>query len=108
MWPAGNEVRRDTGKRDGEIVEALELGIRKGNPVKDQRYLLTCIEASRKLQPFAQAEFQTIRDFMSILFAPELEVVERCLAPQYIVPIDPVGDLPDLRGRPSCRIDPSD
>ena len=40
MWLAGNEVGRHTGKRDGEIVEALEFGIWKGNPVKDQGNLL--------------------------------------------------------------------
>jgi hypothetical protein len=49
VWLAGNEVRRHTGKSDGEIIEALEFGIWKGNPIKDQRYLLTCIEALRKL-----------------------------------------------------------
>src|SRR5271170_4125733 len=38
-----NKVRRHTGKRYGEIVEALEFGIWKGNPVKDQSDLLTGI-----------------------------------------------------------------
>jgi hypothetical protein len=49
MWFAGHEVRRHTGKSDGEIIEALEVGIWKCNSIKDQRYLLTCIEARREL-----------------------------------------------------------
>src|SRR5580700_6814286 len=71
-----NKIRRHTGKRYGKIVEALEFGIRKGNPVKDQSDLLTAIEAPRKLQAFAQAEFKAVRYFMSVLFASKREVPE--------------------------------
>ena len=59
-------------------------------------------------RPLAQAEFETVRYFMSVLFAPKREVLERCLASQYFVPIDPVGDLPDLRRRSSSSVDSSD
>ena len=79
MRLAGNKVGRHTGKRYGEIVEAIEFGIRKGNPIKDQRDLLTDIEPAGKLQSLVQAELEAVRYFMSVLLAPEREVLERCL-----------------------------
>src|SRR5277367_6549063 len=105
---ARNKIGRHTGKRNGEIVEALEFGIRKGNPVKDQSDLLTGIEAPGKLQALAQAEFKAVRYFMSVLFASKGEVLERCLASQYVIPVDPIGDLLDLRGRSSSSVYTSD
>jgi hypothetical protein len=45
---------------------------------------------------------------MSVLFAPKREVLEGCLASQHFVPIDGVGDLPDLCGSPPGSIDPAD
>ena len=79
MRLAGNKIRRHTRKRDGKIIKALEFGVWKEHFVKNQRDLLTCIEASRKLQALAQAEFETARDFMSVLFASKGEILERCL-----------------------------
>jgi hypothetical protein len=105
---ARHEVGRHTRKRNGQIVEAFELGIWKSNTVKDQRDLLTCIEAGWKLQTLPQAEFEAARDFMSVLFASKGEILERCLASQYVIPIDPIDDLPHFRGRSSRRIYPSD
>jgi hypothetical protein len=71
VWLARNEVSRHTGKRDGEIVEALEFGIWKGNSVKNQRDLLTSVEAPGELEVFAETELEGARDFVGILFTGE-------------------------------------
>ena len=94
-----HKVRRYTGERYREIVEALEFGIWQGNFVQDERDLLTCIEATGKLQALAQAEFESIRDFMSVLLTPKRKILERCLASQHVVPVDSIGDFFDLLGR---------
>jgi hypothetical protein len=104
MWLARNEVSRHTGKRNGEIVKALEFGIWKGDPVKDQRDLLTRVEAAGELEAFAETELEGARDFVGILFTAKGKILERCLASQHFIPVDVVYDLPDLRGGSPCGI----
>jgi hypothetical protein len=93
------------GKRSGQVIEALDLGIGKRDVVQDETYLLPGIEACRKLNTVSQAKLNLRREFDLILFAAVREVAEGELATECLVPVHILNQLLDLFRRTAGRIE---
>ena len=105
---AGGQVGCHAGKRSGQIVEALDLGVGKRHLIEDEAHLLAGIEAFRKLNAVAQSKLQARRKFDRILFTPVGQVSEWQLAAERLVPVHVLNQLLDLVGGAARRIDATD
>jgi hypothetical protein len=55
VLPAGVELGCHAGKRSGQVVETLDLGVGKRHVIEDKAHLLPCIEAFGQLNAFSQS-----------------------------------------------------
>ena len=104
---ATDQVGSYACERSWEIVEALDLRVRKGDLIENQRDLLAGVEALGKLQAFAQPKFQVVGIVAGVFLAPKREGVEGRLPRHDLVPGDLVHDLAHLSSIVSGGIDPA-
>src|SRR5258708_15121679 len=99
MTLAGDKVSSYEGKRNGEIVKACYVGVRKRNTIEYQVSFLACVEPCRKLQSATQTKFKLAWDLMSILFASKGQVSKWRNSAQDLVPINPLDEFPHFGWR---------
>src|SRR5277367_4067017 len=105
VFPAAVQLCGYAGKRSGQVIEALDLGVGKRYPVQDEAYFLPGIEACRKLKTVPQAELNPRRELDRILFAAIRQVAEGQLATECLVPVHILNQLLDLIRRTAGRIE---
>src|SRR5271169_6334080 len=93
---AADQISGHAGKRNREIVEALDFGVGSCNLIENQQDLLAGVKSSRELQSFAQAELQAVGIVPGIFLTAERKIVERSLSGHHLVPVNTVHHLPEL------------
>ena len=63
VLPAGVELGCHAGKGSGQVVETLDLRVRKRHVVEDKAHFLPCIEAFGQLNAFSQPKLDPRRKF---------------------------------------------
>ena len=88
VLPAGVELGCHAGKRSGQVVETLDLGVRQRYVVEDKAHFLPRIEALGQLNAFSQPKLDPRRKFDRVLFSAIGKVSERKLPAECLIPID--------------------